>query len=260
MKTYKRLLLQLLQVDRVGPVFIYRALSCISGIADQAQVIAHFSKNHDALTKALEEIVAADEQFLVSRGICSPASARLFKTSLSEVAIDQDVADVVAAGASVDTCFDEEYPELLRHIHAPPVVLYRLGEVIESNRPALAVVGSREATAYGFSCIETFIPPLACAGINLVSGGAVGIDSAVHRKTLENGGITTVLLGSGLLHMYPYANKQLFADVLARGGTIISPFFMRQTPERGTFPARNRIIAGLLVCVWWWRPRLKVVR
>ena len=250
MKTYKRLLLQLLQVDRVGPVFIYRALSCISGIADQAQVIAHFSKNHDALTKALEEIVAADEQFLVSRGICSPASARLFKTSLSEVAIDQDVADVVAAGASVDTCFDEEYPELLRHIHAPPVVLYRLGEVIESNRPALAVVGSREATAYGFSCIETFIPPLACAGINLVSGGAVGIDSAVHRKTLENGGITTVLLGSGLLHMYPYANKQLFADVLARGGTIISPFFMRQTPERGTFPARNRIIAGLAgVCL-----------
>ena len=78
-----------------------------------------------------------------------------------------------------------------------------------------------------------------------MSGGAVGIDAAVHQKTLENGGVTTVVLGSGLLQMYPYVHKNLFASVLSKGGTIVTPFAMRQRPERGSFPARNRIIAGL---------------
>lgn len=245
MKTYKRLLLQLLQVDRVGPVFVYRALSVLSGIADQTQVIAHFLKDHDALTAALEAIVVADEHFLVSRGICSQAAARAFTESLKDVNVEQDIADVVAAGANVDTCFDVEYPELLRHIHAPPVILYRMGKVIDNNRPALAVVGSRKATAYGISCVQELIPSLARAGVNLVSGGAVGIDAAVHQKTLDNDGVTTVVLGSGLLQMYPYAHKNLFASIVANGGTIITPFAMRQRPERGSFPARNRIIAGL---------------
>ncbi len=245
MKHHKRLLLKLLQVDRVGPVFIYRALSAISGISDQAEMIAHFSRNHEALSEALERVCREGELFFVQYGVCSGPVARAFRQALEAVSLDQELDDIQKTGAFVDTCFDVEYPELLRHIHAPPAVLYRMGQPIDVNRPALAVVGSREATAYGLSCVEAFVPTLAAAGVNLVSGGAVGIDAAVHKKSIENGGITTVVLGSGLLHMYPYANKPLFAHVLERGGTIFSPFSMAQRPERGTFPARNRIIAGL---------------
>ena len=245
MTTHKKLLIHLLLADGVGPVFIYRALSALSGIKDQAEVIHHYVKHHDELARDLQVLFDQKPFDLVAKGICSASVAEKLKKSLSSVDTAQEFQDIQNSSVSVDSCFDEEYPELLRHIYAPPVLLYRRGRVLTPDQQFLSVVGSRSATTYGLSCVKELLPAAARAGCNLVSGGAVGIDTAVHRIALDCGASTTVVLGSGLLQLYPYANKSLFEELVAQGGTLLSPFSMRQRPERGTFPARNRVIAGL---------------
>lgn len=250
MKIHKKLLIHLLLTDGVGPVFIYRALSALSGIKDQAEVIHHYMSHHDELMRDLELLFDQESSDLASKGICSVAAAEKLKKSLNLVDLVQEIQDIQDSGVSIDSCFDEEYPELLRHIYAPPVLLYRQGRVLATDQQFLSVVGSRNATNYGISCVNELLSSVARAGCNLVSGGALGIDTAVHRVALDYGAYTTVVLGSGLLQLYPYANKSLFEEVLAKGGTLISPFSMRQRPEKGTFPARNRVIAGLApVCL-----------
>jgi DNA processing protein len=110
---------------------------------------------------------------------------------------------------------------------------------------SLAVIGSRKINYYGISAIEAFVPKLVSEGWTIVSGGAVGADTAAHRVTVDSGGRTIAVLGSGLLNPYPLSNKRLFADILDSGGTLLSPFSVTMTAMAGNFPARNRIIAGL---------------
>jgi DNA processing protein len=245
MNGYKQHLIRLLLADRVGPVFVYRALSVIAGIQDQSEVITYYSHRKDELESALEVVLNSSAIFLASNGICSLSIAEIVKKSLDTVDLGCELDDIQANNVSIDTCFDDEYPDLLKNIYAPPVLLYRKGRALSSSEQFLSVVGSRASTAYGLRCVAEFLPSLANAGWNLVSGGALGIDTAVHKVALEQGSATTVILGAGLLNLYPYCNKALFERILANGGTLLAPFSMKQRPERGTFPARNRIIAGI---------------
>ncbi len=245
MKSYKQHLITLLLADRVGPVFIYRALSVLAGIQDQVHVIEYYSQRHEELAAALEVLLSSDEAFFVSHGICSLATAQKVRAALQVVDVVREISLIEQNDVEVDTCFDGEYPLYLKNIHAPPLILYRQGRALASQVQCLAVVGSRAATAYGIECAETLLPSIVRAGWNVVSGGALGIDTVAHKIAIEGNGPTTVVLGSGLLHPYPYGNKDLFELVVGRGGTLISPFHMEQRPERGTFPARNRVIAGI---------------
>lgn len=147
------------------------------------------------------------------------------------------------------TLCDKAYPALLRHIAVAPPVLWVQG-ALSTQSDACALVGARAATNYAERAVRLLIPDIAAAGIVTVSGGARGVDSAVHRATLDAGGRTVVVAGSGLAHCYPLEHRSLFDDIRVQGGALVSSFAPWVEPTKGTFPVRNRLIAGLSqVCV-----------
>lgn len=145
------------------------------------------------------------------------------------------------------TVGDETYPELLKHIHLPPAVLYYRGSMPKNDK-SIACVGSRQADRYGQMAINRLIPGLVEQGWHVVSGGALGIDTMAHQAVVRAGGRTTAVIGSGLLRLYPATNKKLFDEIIALGGAVISPFPLLTAAAPGNFPARNRIIAGMSSC------------
>lgn len=142
------------------------------------------------------------------------------------------------------TRYDDNYPALLKHIYLPPTILYFKGVLPESNH-SLSIVGSRDANAYGQRVVQQLVTDLVHHEFIIVSGGAHGIDTFAHKATLDAGGKTVVVLGSGLLRPYPAQNKKLFEAVVQGGGAVVSCFPLSMAPAAGNFPARNRIIAGL---------------
>jgi DNA processing protein len=148
------------------------------------------------------------------------------------------------AGARLLVPDDDEYPVPLKTIPAPPPFLLVRSEVRKEDALALAIVGSRHATAYGLEVAERLARDLAGRGVTIVSGFARGIDTAVHRGALAAGGRTIAVLGCGVDVCYPAENRRLVAQVLERGA-LISQFPMGTAALPGHFPLRNRTIAGL---------------
>lgn len=140
---------------------------------------------------------------------------------------------------------DDKYPRLLKETSSPPPILYVKGEIPAG--PAVAVVGSRLATNYGLDMAARLSRELAARGIVIVSGLALGIDSAAHKAALEVGGKTVAVLGSGLdeASIYPSQNKPLAREIIENGGVVISEFPCGTNPLPHHFPQRNRIVSGL---------------
>lgn len=145
---------------------------------------------------------------------------------------------------NVITIYDENYPEGLKNIYDKPLVLYINGNIIEKDHVALAVVGSRKATNYGKWATEYFVKELVKLDVTIVSGFASGIDSVAHKTSLENGGRTIAVLGSGLDVVYPRKNKQLYNEI-SKSGALITEYTFGVPPLSYNFPQRNRIISGL---------------
>ena len=139
---------------------------------------------------------------------------------------------------------DAEFPALLRCIPDPPPVLFTLGDVSLLERPALAVVGSRDHTAYGEAVARTVAAHAARAGLVVVSGMARGLDAVAHAAALDAGGTTLGVLGNGLGVIYPAANRRLYERVAERG-LLLTEFPPGERPHAGSFPRRNRLISGL---------------
>lgn len=146
---------------------------------------------------------------------------------------------------------DAQYPKLLSHIKNPPIVLYVRGSLNfdDSNHRTIAIVGTRRITEYGREVTESFTQELVGAGFIIVSGLAMGVDAVAHKTTLDNGGKTVAVLGCGVDYCSPRENQNLYDQILKKGGCIISEFPLGHGPTKGTFPSRNRIIAGLSVGV-----------
>ncbi len=142
------------------------------------------------------------------------------------------------------TFLDPFYPSALRWIPEPPLVLYMRGTLHERNRFAVAVVGSRKPSNYGKVVAQRLSTALAQHGYTVVSGLARGIDSQAHQGTLEAGGETLAVLGSGLNVIYPPENRRLY-DRIKEHGAVLSEFPFDTKPDRWNFPRRNRIISGL---------------
>ncbi len=141
---------------------------------------------------------------------------------------------------------DPRYPDYLRNTHLPPIGLYVQGNAeLLCKQCLVACVGSRDLNEYGEIAARRIVGELVTLGAIVVSGGARGIDTIVHRTVLQAKGQTIAILGSGLCEPYPAQNKNLFESICAHGGALVSPFplYMRAIP--GNFPARNRIIAGI---------------
>jgi DNA processing protein len=154
---------------------------------------------------------------------------------------------MVKEGVRAVTRIDEDYPALLNELYDPPGVLFVRGALPDETKKHLAVVGSRKATSYGYAAVEKIIEPIAKSGVVIVSGLAYGIDSLAHKKTVECGGTTVAVLGSGIDHasIYPSQNRTLASHIIASGGAVISEFPVGTPPLRHHFPFRNRVIAGL---------------
>jgi len=145
---------------------------------------------------------------------------------------------------AIVTLADAAYPKLLLEIGDPPALLYAVGRLELLERAALAVVGSRNATAQGTSNAESFAKALSGAGLTIVSGLALGIDAAAHRGALAGPGSTIAVLGTGIDLTYPARNAGLAARI-AQSGLLISEFPLGTPAAAQNFPRRNRLISGL---------------
>jgi DNA processing protein len=158
--------------------------------------------------------------------------------------VETHSAGLERIGGRIITFKDPEYPTMLRQVENAPVVLYTKGNVIDEDRFAVALVGSRGPTSYGRVVAEKMSSELAAAGFTIVSGMARGIDSFAHRGALAAGGRTIAVLGCGLDKPYPPENMDLM-EKIAANGCVLSEFPLGTPPNREHFPARNRLISGL---------------
>ena len=182
---------------------------------------------------------------------------------LSNAGLPRDaVAQIEAARARIDplqeldrlrsmnvepvTWHDSRYPPLLKQIYDPPPLLYVHGPLLPQDERAIAVVGTREPTAYGRHVTRGIVPALCDAGFTIVSGLALGVDAAAHRAALDAGGRTLAVVAGGLDKISPRSNIALAARIVETGaGAIISEHPLGIQPETAHFPRRNRILAGI---------------
>jgi len=158
--------------------------------------------------------------------------------------VEGEIKRVRERGFNLITYEDPSSPPRLKEIPNPPPILWVDGTITKQDQVAVAIVGSRGATDYGRETSARLAGELARAGVSVVSGMALGIDSAAHRGALAVGGRTLAVLGCGVDVLYPRPNRDLFERIPEQGG-VISEFRLGTQPEPGHFPVRNRIISGL---------------
>ena len=165
--------------------------------------------------------------------------------SLGKIFAQKVVEDLNKKGISFVTIYSATYPKTLKNLADAPFVLYYKGNFDLLSSDCIAVVGSRHITNYGKMATEKFVCSLCEAGLTIVSGLAMGVDTVAHTTTLDNHGKTIAVLANGLDTIYPASNTELAKRILSEGGLLISEFRPQKSVESFMFPIRNRIIAGL---------------
>ena len=143
------------------------------------------------------------------------------------------------------TWFDSFYPDQLRHIPSPPLVLWYYGTLERLKFPNIAIVGTRNPTSYGKRLASRITQELACRSMTTISGFAFGIDITVHRTSVRYQKPTVAILGSGLLRIYPSEHMKDVEPIISNGGAVISELDLNSPPDAYNFPSRNRIISAL---------------
>lgn len=218
-----------------GGLAAWLRLTLIPGIGGQAQrkLLAAFGPP--------EAVFAAAP--LAVREIVGDRAGLLFDTDNAE-AVSRALAWAEEPGHAILTLADEDYPQALLEIPDPPTLIYVRGRKELLNTPSLAIVGSRNATHQGMQTAEGFAKALAGEGLTIVSGLALGIDTAAHHGALAAGGRTVAVIGTGADRLYPARNREL-ALAIAKRGAIISEFPLGTPAVAANFPRRNRLISGL---------------
>lgn len=159
-----------------------------------------------------------------------------------------EISSAEATGVRLVSFEDAEYPGNLREIPDPPPVLFVRGRIEPEDERAIAVIGSRKASAYGVSVCGRLVRALVDHGFTIVSGMAKGVDAAAHWASLDGDGRTLAVLGTGVDVVYPKANRRLFETIVDRGA-LLSEFLPATGPFAKNFPRRNRIISGMALGV-----------
>ncbi|HEV2916674.1 MAG TPA: DNA-processing protein DprA [Candidatus Babeliales bacterium] len=223
----RTLLLHLSLIDGVGPATIQKIITRVG-------------------YTGFDEIYTMSVSDLMHMIGVSQSVADAIYTGLADVALLHKELELIAKHhITWTTSIDSDYPLHLKEIHLPPSVLYWQGGDLSVADHSIACIGSRQATSYAQRAIDILIPPLVDAGFTIVSGGALGADTMAHIATLQSGGKTIAVLGSGLLEPYPRSNIRLFERIQKDSGIVLSAFPLNMQALPGNFPARNRIIAGL---------------
>lgn len=158
--------------------------------------------------------------------------------------VNKELERAFDAGVKIVPFTDASYPNRLRLISDPPPFLYVKGELKPQDGNSLAVVGSRSASDYGLRVTRDLCQGLASLGFTIVSGMARGIDGAAHQASLEAGGRTVAVLGSGVDIAYPWEHERLYHQI-SQDGAVVSELPLGTSPLSYHFPARNRLISGL---------------
>jgi DNA processing protein len=192
--------------------------------------------------RKLLEVFETPERILSARGSALRAVEGIGAEVAEQIVGWESAVDLSAElqrirdfGAEIITAESPSYSRQLREIHAPPIVLYVWGELLERDQHAIGVIGSRRTTHYGTEAAKKLSYQLAYAGLTVISGLARGIDTSAHQGALAAKGRTIAVIGSGLNKLYPPENGN---------GAVVSEFSMEIEPDRQTFPMRNRIISG----------------
>ncbi len=210
-------------IEHVGPVRV-------------RQLLEHFG---DAAA-----ILRASKQELLQARNIGEETAESIAHWEKTVNLGAELKRIEEFGCRIVVQADQEYPELLRQIYDPPVVLYVKGELLPKDKNAVAMVGSRMTTHYGIEVARKLAYQLGYLGVTVVSGGARGIDSAAHQGALSANGRTIAVLGTGINLVTPPENAELFQRIAA-SGAVVTQFAFNRPPDKQSFPIRNRIVAGM---------------
>lgn len=207
------------------------------GVRGARKLLAAFG-SPAAIFRAGQAALAAHVPAAQAAALCAPIPPALTER------IARTLDWVARSGHHLLTLHDAGYPAALRHIPDPPLLLYINGQRERLGEPMIAVVGSRNASAQGRANAEGFAEALSHAGLCVVSGMALGIDTAAHEGALRGPGSTIAVIGTGADRVYPARNRAL-AHRIAEGGCIVSEYPLGTPPAAGNFPRRNRIISGM---------------
>jgi DNA processing protein len=216
-------LVALNMIEHVGPVRV-------------RQLLEHFGE-------APAILGASRQQLRQARGIGEETAEAIANWEKS-VDLAGELKRISEFGCHILIGTDEEYPELLRQIYDPPVVVYVKGRLSARDKNAVAMVGSRMTTHYGVETARKLAYQLAYVGVTVVSGGARGIDTAAHQGALSANGRTVAVLGTGINLVFPPENAELF-ERIAASGAVITQFPFNRNADKQSFPIRNRIVAGM---------------
>ncbi len=219
-----RELLRLSSVPRIGPQKI-RAL------------VTHFKTPEEVFHASAHELIRVP-------GIDKKLASNILHHTIGEKFADEQLKRLNKLSGRIVTVWHKEYPDLLRKIYDPPVLLFVFGKIKETDSRSIALVGTRHPTPYGHSVAESLTRDLAQHSITIISGLARGVDTIVHSTALKYGTRTIAVIGSGLDVPYPPENKKLM-ERIAEEGAVVSEFPMGTKPDAPNFPRRNRIISGL---------------
>ena len=203
------------------------------------RLVAHFGSPEEVVAAgpaALAEVGSLRRETLNALG--GPAREKL------AALVRKEMREAAARNVALIPCDDPLYPAFLKKIHDPPVILYVLGAPEALDCRGIGIVGSRAATQYGREVARQMAAGLAGKGLAVISGMALGIDTAAHNGALSAGGKTIAVLGCGLDIVYPPGNRDLHKQIVS-SGAVISEFPFGTKPDSFRFPARNRIISGL---------------
>lgn len=224
------------------PELLWLALSLTSGLGPTRarRLVEHFGAINEVFHASLTELEAAGIQAVSAQSLATGRSVELAQ---------EEHVRATTAGAQVIPFDSPAYPQNLRQIYDPPVILYIRGNTELLSQPGIAVVGTRHPTPYGTGMAERLAADLSRQGLCIISGLARGIDSAAHRGALAANGKTLAVFGTSVDVVYPKENSRLADQILNTGGALISEFPLGTFAAPQNFPIRNRIISGLSVGV-----------
>jgi DNA processing protein len=219
----KEALVALNMIDHVGPVRVRQLLE----VFGEAPAI----------------LSATKQRLLQAKGIGEETAEAIVRWEKS-IDLKGELQRIQDFGCHILIQTDENYPESLRQIYDPPIVLYVKGSLSAKDKNAVAVVGSRMTTHYGTEVARKLAYQLAYVGVTVVSGGARGIDTAAHQGALSAKGRTVAVLGTGINLVFPAENAELFERITANGA-LLTQFPFNRAADKQSFPIRNRIVAGM---------------
>jgi DNA processing protein len=213
------------------------ALNLIEGVGPirVRQLLEHFGEASAILN-------ASHQELLRVRGIGEDTAKAI--AGREQARLTAELKRIEDFGCQIIIQSDPEYPEILKQIYDPPVVLYVKGKLLPKDKNSIAMVGSRMTTHYGMEIARKLAYQLAYLGVAVVSGGARGIDSAAHQGALSGKGRTIAILGTGINLVTPPENLKLFEQIAANGA-VVTQFPFNRPGDKQSFPIRNRIVAGM---------------